>query len=253
MQENNNSTLIPIFGDIHGNLEGLVNTVKHLQKISKKRFRYVIQLGDFGYFRNSVKEKFRDDLEKGVYQHLNKKNVLNFDFKIIFIRGNHEDNSWLNHESDVHPEGMVTIDNKIYFLPDGRGISMPIYSNQREDIIIAGLGGISPESRPNKYLKDPLIAFTEKSLDKLLDAKGIDVLITHQGTDKVLKGSKTITTLCEILKPKLHLHGHTHTQTYVEIDNVKSYGFAKMPKTKRPFVTRNDFYGVLDLKDLNFN
>ena len=41
---------VPVFGDIHGNLEGLFTTVQRLQRRHGVKYRWVIQVGDFGFY-----------------------------------------------------------------------------------------------------------------------------------------------------------------------------------------------------------
>ena len=53
--------IIPVFGRIYGNIEGLLNTWQHIQKLTGTCYTSVLQLGDMGY----VKEKTRlDEMQK---------------------------------------------------------------------------------------------------------------------------------------------------------------------------------------------
>jgi predicted phosphodiesterase len=38
-----------VFGDAHGNLEGVVNTINQFRKIHEDPLKIAIQLGDLGY------------------------------------------------------------------------------------------------------------------------------------------------------------------------------------------------------------
>lgn len=247
---------IPVFGDIHGNIEGLFNTLKYLQQKHEISFMYAFQLGDLGFFKKVPDtEKIRGDLELGVHKYLNDTDYAeNFfysdvDTKILFIRGNHEDQKYLKHASEFRKYGTILVDefHRFVYFPDGRAISMG-------DRDIAAFGGISKESRPKKYQHNPLIAYSEKGLDELLDWRdGIDVLLTHQGPSTRPKGDLTIDTLIQIVKPKVHIHGHSHVfaEPFV-IEETQSYCLANMPPCKRPFLVREDFYGFLNLIDLSF-
>jgi len=243
---------IPVFGDIHGNLTGLVNTVQFLQKSRGDIYPYVIQLGDFGYFPTVRPKKPRNDRELDVYRYLTIDSAP-LGFKIIFIRGNHEDHNALKKLLKKTPEGLISCDSNgcLLYFPDGRLLN--VQANPTTDITLAAFGGIERNSRPSSYEKNLLIAHSDESLDRLLDYKGIDVLLTHQGPDNQKKGGSTVRTLCELIQPKLHLYGHCHQLQYSINGNSKCYGLSKMPASKKPFTKSNDFYGILDLENLSFS
>lgn len=245
---------VPVFGDIHGNLEGMANTIRFLQDRDGEQYSHAIQLGDFGYFPGKPPEKTRSDLEFGVHNYIKNPEDNNYledlDISIIFIKGNHENNHALRCAEEFYKEGMIRVEQsqKILYLPNGRVISLG-----EQGRLVGALGGINQFSRPKSYSKDSGIAYKDKEIDSLLDFENLDILITHQGPEKTAKGDSTINTLCEIIHPKIHLHGHSHKpQGPNRIENTRSYGLAKMPESKRPYLENNDFYGVLDLEDMNF-
>lgn len=254
------SKRIPIFGDIHGNIEGLFNTVEHLQKIYAEQFRQVFQLGDFGYYPKDIPKKLKSDLEKGVHNYytseqfakelMSKQDLI---FKLFFIRGNHEDQAELNKKMQEQKNGTIITDpaKRIIFFPDGRSISIQV--TPEIDCTIAVLGGINPCSRPGSYKRDKLVGFSEKGIDSLMDYRTMDVLLTHQGPYHTQKGDNEITAILELLQPTIHLHGHSHnSEEMAEIGKTKSYGLDKMPYSKRPYKINKNFYGILELEEMKF-
>ena len=248
---------IPVFGDLHGNIEGMFNTLQHLQKKNDEIYSFVIQLGDIGYFCDKKKyfDEKSDNFEYGLIEYLNdpqmheryfdsEKN--NLKCKILFGRGNHDDQEALNRLELKFPLSSANADSygNLIYLPDGREIH--IKTGEQDSISVASYGGISKFDRPKSH---DSAFFKEASLDELLDVTNLDVLITHQGTDNVLKGSETINMLIELLNPKIHLHGHSHQNSFTKIENTDSYGIAKLPKEKRPYLTHSDFYGMIACND----
>ncbi|MEK6822995.1 MAG: metallophosphoesterase [Nanoarchaeota archaeon] len=255
---------IPVFGDIHGNIEGMFFALQQLQREHEEKYPFVLQVGDLGYFPTRDSEDYatrrhgkHSETEQGVRQYLAASSLYERFFhrpgddalcaKIFFIRGNHEDRGALKKLEVARPEGAIAADpyGVLHYLPDGRGISIPL--TPHDDLTIVGYGGIAKDHRPKACSKNPDIAFSELGLDRLVNYQpgAIDVLLTHQGPDMVDKGDVMITMLCESLKPKLHLHGHTHHYSRpVMIGETSSYCIGLMPATPRPGTS--GFYGFLD-------
>lgn len=259
--------IIPVFGDIHGNIEGLFTTLQHLQRKWGGKFSHVLQVGDLGYFPNEknldkeTKRRWNRETEQGMHQYLSSpklfekffvsaKDLDKLECKIIFVRGNHEDNDVLKQKEKEVKEGLVALDvnKKLLYLPDGRAVS--IKKDSESDILIGGYGGVYPRSQKS----DDMARICEKSLDSILSYQHIDVLMTHQGTEPAKRGHEFFSALCELIKPKIHLHGHGHDQNGpYEVGQTKSYSLGKMPHEKRPYLYDNKFYGFLALeKKLTF-
>jgi Icc-related predicted phosphoesterase len=251
--------LIPVFGDIHGNVEGLVNTMEYIQKEFGLFPDTVLQVGDIGYFQNIPEtEKIKSDQELSLHRYLTDVHYANklldrtsFNYKIAFVRGNHEDQKSLKDFTKNNPRGgFVDDQNRFWFVPDGRTVCID-YEN---DVTLAGLGGIDLGSRPKAYQRNPLIAFSEEDIEKFEGMNGIDILMSHQGPTNTVKGSNMINIALDFLKPKIHLHGHSHRDYSQTLSNgVRSYGIGKMPQNKRPFLESNNFYGFLDTSSLEFS
>jgi len=253
---------VPVFGDIHGNLEGLVNTVKYLQKKYNKKFNFVFQLGDFGYFPfGFCGEKIRGDLELGVHRYFTDQKVaekyLNDDriqFRIIFIRGNHEDQETLEKLCLSHPEGLISLDKKgfVNFLPDGRALSIPY---NQGDVSIAAYGGVDKNTGPKISESNNMSEFNNSALQILLGFSNyLNILLTHQGPKESKKGSENINVLYQLINPRLGIHGHSHVFSHQGlISSTNSCSLGKMPLEKNPFVKSRDFYGFIDLKKIKLS
>ena len=254
---------IPIFGDLHGNIEGMLGTLQYLQKKNKEIYWYVLQTGDFSFFPDvsqlddATKKRWGNPSERGVTDFLNSSHIYTSYFltprdyqrlecKIIFIRGNHEDQNYLKRQELVVPEGLISLDpfGVLFYLADGRAFS--IQTGNNSDLIVAGYGGISKESRPRSYKRNQKISFCERGLDRLLSLNEIDVLMTHQGPDSIAGGAEMISTLCSFFKTKSHIHGHSHKSSGPTlIDRTKSYSLGRIPESKKP-IRRTGFYGLLE-------
>ena len=249
-----NERFVPVFGDIHGNLEGLVNTVKHLQRRLGRRFDHVLQVGDFGYYPNEFNgSKVSHDLERGVHEYLNNLSVrskyLNdneIGFKIIFVRGNHEDQEALAKKTVERPNGLIMLDDNdfLIYAPDGRAFG---FNYDQKNTVFVGYGGI--DTIP-QYDFD----FDRAALRNASQFKGIvHFLLTHQGPDNVVKGSPSINELYKAIVPKMSIHGHSHVFGANDpVRRIASFSLGKMPYEKDPFSQKNDFYGFIDLRNMSF-
>ena len=252
-----NREYIPVFGDIHGNIMGLYNTLLYLERKSGVRIDYVLQLGDMGFLRELVEtDKIRSKTDIELFSELKyptkeftqlKKKIA---AEIYFIRGNHDDNHSLLNLQKNNPQGIIRVSKELplYYIPDGRTILIG-------DVPIISYGGIDPETRPKKAMRNPRIGFSEEGLSRIIDeAENTGgILLTHQGSERTAKGSREIDEICKVVNPKIHIHGHAHKRSLILIGNIPSYGLAKMPSEKRPYEYSKDFYGILNLNDLKFS
>lgn len=241
---------MPVIGDIHGNLDGLVNTVEYMQQASGEHYPFVIQLGDFGYFPEEVRD-VRHESELGVHNYLRNQSK-RLGFKIIFLRGNHENHDELRKLQEKQKYGLIITNTNqdIIYFPDGRLLSLQV--SPALDVTIGVLGGIDKNSRTKTHLRAPFVKLSNEAMNEYLDFKDIDILLTHQGPYPLKKGSSEISALIELLQPKIHLYGHCHEYQETTIGKTRCYGLSKMPHAKRPYLKANDFYGILDLEHTQF-
>src|SRR3989338_6310089 len=145
--------IIPVFGRIYGNIEGLLNTWQHIQKLTGTCYTSVLQLGDTGY----VKEKTRlDEMQKreprlldGTQRFLTNPELYKRHFvhaqkeeklkgTITFIEGVGDDNALLHSCRTLHPVSVVRADSYgvLQFLPTGEGIAY--YINRAREVLVEG-------------------------------------------------------------------------------------------------------------------
>lgn len=261
---NINKNKIPIFGDAHGNIELIFRTLQKLQEQNQEIYKYVFQVGDLGYFKDVLKmDSVTQDLvnkhpsELGVANYLTNpemyerffvqpKDYKRLKAKIIFIRGNHEDQSLIQKMTQNSKAGLVKADDYgvLNFLPDGRAVN--ICYGYGDSITVAAYGGIDPKTRPKAYDNNPLIGMDNKALEKLISLNNVNILLTHQGPSSIRKGSSEIDDIIEVLEPDMHFHGHTHSSRGPEIiGKTKSYSLGKLPKDQN---SNHSYFALITLK-----
>jgi predicted phosphodiesterase len=243
--------LVPVFGDIHGNLGGLLSATQQLQRETGVKFPHVLQVGDFGYYPHgeandgsSRKATNQPDYHDGVQRFLNDPEVRGQMLaarrgcelegcRVYFIRGNHEDHRALSAFAGRSwvpvSDGSLTLN----YLPDGAVVSLRLAPGV--SVTVGAFGGIDPASRPGSAQRNPGIAFDDAAADPLLaQSGGIDVLLTHQGPDAALRGSRYVDAMVELVKPQVHLHGHSHQRLANTVNGTPSFGLERIPNERRP-------------------
>jgi len=190
-------------GDTHGNLN-IVN--KAVEIANKNKSKYIVQVGDFGYFPLLYPEFIQS---------------INTNTPLLFIDGNHDDHWNLPHSANevVH----ISLLNSVF-----EGINQPIYYIPRGykaswgNKTLLFLGGA--KSIDKQYRTLGLDYWTEEEVSyrdyvkciSQLDTR-IDVLVTHTAPrssviDYVEEdySSSAIEQLVTEAKPSLLIHGHHH-------------------------------------------
>lgn len=261
------NTNVPVFGDVHGNLIGMLNTLSKMQIKNSETYDIVLQVGDMGFFRNieALDEASRRRMSKSnplkensasIIRHLNSDDIYENFFvkpegfeklscKIYFIRGNHEEHSYLLKLDDITQLDKYGVIN---YLPDSRRLNL---GDAQTNISVMGIGGIDPTTRPNSYRKNPLISHSINSFNDTENYSGIDLLLLHQGPEGNTKGSTQINDFIEATNPKMVIHGHGHDNySESQIGNTKILSLGLMSRNNNP--SGLNFMGVLDTKSLNF-
>lgn len=226
MQNNN---YIAILGDLHGHITLAYRLLKRWEKESKKRLDAIFQVGDFGAFPPPFKvdkatmrfyEKDPDELSFVDYyegsdeaDEILDENALShrkIDATMYFIKGNHEDFSFLNDISNCEGDPTpVDVYNKIHYLNNGE-----IYIIQigQHNFRVGCLGGLNLNGSCGNSPKS--MHYTKSEFRKLCtDGKNLDLLLTH---DAPMGGYYENAESIEILKfieefqPKLHFFGNYH-------------------------------------------
>lgn len=134
------------------------------------------------------------------------------DWPVLWIRGNHEDFDYL---STFHTPTAVDPWQRLVFLPDGQQATVA-------GVRIGAMGGIAPrqEGGPMKGRRqrhstpgtsDPRLIPRRLIHTTFVDTTP-DILLTHAGPKipGLSSGSAQLVTLCQRIRPAVHLFGHHH-------------------------------------------
>lgn len=222
---------IAIFADLHGRLLLAFKLCARWQRETGEHIDLILQAGDLGAFpersrldRATIKYAERDPTELGFMEHFITADpsvtaVLDeTSCPMIFVRGNHEDHTWLD-ELERRQDGSifpVDIYERVYNLKTG----LPwTFQAHNEQITVLGIGRISPasdeaDSKQGKYIQPYESARVYQKQDR-----AIDVLLTHHSrTDFVIRergvktkastGMREIEFVLDTERPAYHFYGH---------------------------------------------
>jgi len=211
---------IGFVGDVHGRMFHTLAVLATWQLKSNEKLDLIIQVGDLGAYpfptQDMINSRFvlEDPTELDFSKFLNAKGILfenllyiknEINTPIYFIRGNHEDFSWLNEISKNNKITNIDRLNLFHYVVDGTVMKI-------NDSNIAFLGGIETD-REN----DTSIKLTQ--YNKLFNYKEreIDILVTHDAPYGIgvnfkgqVQGSKKISSLIKKIQPRYHIAGHYH-------------------------------------------
>ncbi len=240
--------IIPIFGRIYGNIEGLFNTLQYLQKNTGNAFHSVLQLGDMGY----VKEKER--LEKmqqheprlidGTQRFLTNSELYNRYFinavgeeklncKVTFIEGFNDDHTLLQSLRGLHPVSSVCADSYrvLQFLPTGEGIAY--YIDQAREAHVEAFG---------------YNAGTAREIEKDLPPTA-DVLISYGEFNTNKEAKNSCEKRCKEKGIAMHLYGTPNSSSSPASPSVllPTFALSAMPTSLRPYEENKDFFGCIQI------
>lgn len=205
---------IAIIGDTHGNKKFTLEAIDYCKNHGADT---IVQLGDFGFWRNS-------DFLKGVNKKLNRTNI-----DLYWIDGNHEDHHWLNSlglaEDGTRP--MPLNKNRIHHLPRGFRWNW----SGKTWMSLGGAVSIDQEYRKSGIDWFPEETWSYEDFNKALLPGVVDVIVSHDVPDKVdlpggidpgriskkaLKLSRDhrelLGQVCDEFNPKSWFHGHHHVR-----------------------------------------
>jgi hypothetical protein len=215
---------IAIFADLHGRILLCFKLCERWQRQTGEQIDLVLQAGDLGVFpdlsrldKATIRHTQDDPSELGFvhdfadYKPEVAEQLANTTFPLVFVRGNHEDQEWLDALEYPTDGPLFAIDayERIFCLKTGFPYT---FNSGDESITILGIGRVAPPiCEPNpaklKYIQP-------HELERLygLDKPDFDILLTHDsGLDSVKKGwgMEEIRLLLVAHKPPYHFHGHT--------------------------------------------
>jgi Icc-related predicted phosphoesterase len=256
---------IAFLGDIHGRVFHTLAMCGKLQSSKRYSIDAFIQLGDTGFFPDLDKidnatRKFSssDPTELDFHKLLNLSGKESRSIKVLkermgahvrFIRGNHEDMEWLKErEADDNRPIFVDPFSIFEYIPDGT-------IDKYGELKIGFMGGCEDNS-------DSLKAFDPDAMERLIHNKqNIDILFTHVppygvgvGYCGKTQGSKKITELLQIIRPKYHFFGHLHcTLGPFKIESTISVGTGQLMRPARNNAEYDIIPGCICILDTNQN
>jgi Icc-related predicted phosphoesterase len=226
---------IAVFADLHGRLLLAFMLCARWQRETGERITAILQAGDLGAFpdearldRATARHAHVDPHELGFMRDFVTarddvaRSLAETSCPLIFVRGNHEDHSWLDAvERGAGNAPLFPIDayQRIFCLRTG----MP-YTLDEEDstLTVLGIGriGSPPDaSNPNeaKYAQESELARLYE-----LDAAQVDVLLTHDvpptNQNRRSLGMEEIRQMLDRYHPIYHIYGHTDEPYRHEVD-----------------------------------
>ena len=223
--------LIGFVGDVHGQVFHALAALATLQGRLGRRLDLLIQVGDIGAYPDAArmdeasKRYLEADPSQGDFGRLLRAEGElaarlrslreRFSSPLHFIRGNHEDYSWLRG-LPVDASGTAAVDpfDLLRYVPDGTALRFA-------DTRVAFLGGEESGGSVEDGEIDP------DAYGRLMDLGPgeVDLLVTHDapyglstGYHGQTQGSKAITALMDHLRPRFHVAGHYH------LNGPRSYG-----------------------------
>jgi Icc-related predicted phosphoesterase len=213
---------IAFVGDVHGRILHAIAALATLQEQEGERFDLLIQVGDLGYpdperADESTKRYLAVDPDEAdlallvqatgrAGDALHRIRTL-FGQPILFVRGNHEDFSWL-HGLQVDPATQTAAADRFDLLHYVRDGTILTFSDMR----VAFLGGVEELAGEAHIDMDAYNSLME------LGPGGFDLLVTHEGPHGSttgyrgdVHGSQLMTELVEHVRPRYHVFGHGHS------------------------------------------
>jgi len=209
--------IIALFGDVHGNLDGMYALCREWECARGTAIDLVLQTGDMGLWtrREQVDAATRrhlqgDPSELGGAPYLEGRTPV--PIETWFVHGNHEDFDLLREREGMPLDPM----ERLVFLSPG---TIRHCRKGGESVTIASLGGMEYRfgryppptgERVQKYLDT-------RSMERLMEAAAWpDILLLHDAPlnkglrDRFPTGSSRITRLIEALQPRFAFYGHYH-------------------------------------------
>lgn len=232
---------IAIFADVHGRLLLAFQLCARWQRETGKRIDLILQAGDLGAFpamermdRATLRYIQRDPSEIGFLQHFTQYDpavaevLAETSCPMVFVRGNHEDHSWLDELEQQSKGTIFPVDpyQRVYNLKTG----IPwTFQKGKQQITVLGIGRISPPSEDADHQQGKYIQRYESERVYQSPETHIDVLLTHHSRRdfvvlergvivKATTGMKEIEHILDRDRPTYHFYGHYGGPPRINID-----------------------------------
>lgn len=205
---------IAFVGDTHGRLRKMYRMVDAWEIANNKSIDFIVQVGDFGIWKDDGATARMGKTHRHNSDILDYLELGEVPRPTYFIRGNHEDFTWL---FDLHKfnTGKIEIVKDLFYLRNG-------YTIDIGGINFGCLGGNygkgNYEGSEDKAKQMKRRHFYADELSRLKN-KNIDILLTHDCPDGILDGknflfpdvgSPKLNELMDTISPAYYFHGHYH-------------------------------------------
>lgn len=225
---------IAVFSDVHGRILLCFLLCARWERETGERIDAILQAGDLGAFpseagmdRATLRHGRLDASEFGFstdfahYRHDVARALERTQCPLIFVRGNHEDQAWLD-TLERQSDGLqfpVDAYQRVYCLKTGAPHTLRAGD---ESLTLLGIGRVGPpigetEPRKPKYIQ-------EYEMERLynLAPLSLDVLLTHDvplhGREPYA-GMEEIRLILDAYKPRYHFYGHTEEPYREQLDS----------------------------------
>jgi Icc-related predicted phosphoesterase len=224
---------IAVFADLHGRILLAFKLCARWQQETGETIDLILQAGDLGAYpatsqldRATIKHAQKDPTELGFS---NDFTIYRDDVAAIlsqtkcpmwFVRGNHEDHTWLDTIEQQHEDSIFPVDvyQRIFCMKSG----LPTTFNANgSTITVMGIGRIAPLPGEQKVAQSKYIQPYELERIYNLDNPHIDILLTHDTALDFLTvnfGMEEIRLVLDSFTPAYHFHGHTEQPYYQKMD-----------------------------------
>lgn len=214
---------IAIFADVHGRILLCFKLCARWEKETGQRIDLILQAGDLGAFPDETRldkatRRFAqaDPTELGFltdfvhYDPATAALLNETTCNLLFVRGNHEDHSWLDQHEQAATDTIFPIDayKRIYCLKSGIPYTFQANDQQIQLLGIGRVGALAGEQNVQqaKYIQD---YETERIF--ALGKTTIDVLLTHDSPQHFITpgyGMEEIRLVLNQYRPTYHFFGH---------------------------------------------
>jgi hypothetical protein len=213
---------IAVFADVHGRILLAFKLCARWQKETGEQIDLILQAGDLGTFpvearmdkatRSYIE---RDPTERGFLDHFTTpqpevKAVLSqTKCNLVYVRGNHEDHTWLDNLENRTSAPTFPVDpyQRVYCLKTGVPYT---FQSGEESVHILGIGRIGAPAFSKKDKESNIQPHERKRLDRLGDIR-VDILLTHDADrHQVFEGAgiEEIGLMIALHQPRYHFFGH---------------------------------------------
>jgi hypothetical protein len=228
---------IAVFSDVHGRILLCFLLCARWERETGERIDAILQAGDLEAFpseagmdRATLRFGRHDASEFGFstdfasYHEDVARALERTECPLIFVRGNHEDQAWLDGLERRSDAPLFPIDayQRVYCLKTGEPYTLRPHDGSSESLTMLGVGRIGPpigetEPRKPKYIQ-------EHEMERLyhLGPLSLDVLLTHDvplNSARPYSGMEEIRLMLDAYKPRYHFYGHTEEPYREQIDS----------------------------------